>query len=298
MTAEILGALLDDPLNRLAYDFALGAFRMTTSRWPLVLSSIALLAAPIAIADNVAESREVARYLESTGDAHGATTRFSDCLTLPGDCLTQGPSLPPDEALSSLVLQYLKSAHELALRGDAATANDDLGLLRHWNSLIDAIRQRQTAAREAATGKPIGLATIRLVEPLSGGAAEGCIEPSGTLFSGDYLDADLHPDPGPLSELTIALECAGAEDAGNRTCRAQVEIAASGGPDGKGTGLDLMLRDVPVEWSGPLWTFLDPRADASRYADDPKTLFSVLYDCRAGFGILSWGSLLDYDTWP
>jgi len=225
-------------------------------------------------------------------DAVADGARFAECITLPGTCLTSGPSATVDQGLAELVRAYLQADRTRSAKGAQGDYKDDLAVRERWIELYETLRKCQAEARAASPGRPIGVATVRLVEPESGPVADDCAAPSGVLTSGDYLDADLSPNPGQLSELSIRMDCPAGEPS-PPACRADVEITSAGGPDGRGTGLDLILRDIPVRMRGPLWVFQDPAPGRN-----PTTLFAVLYDCGAGFGILSWGSLAKYDTSP
>jgi hypothetical protein len=202
-------------------------------------------------------------------------------------------------------LAYLDAQQRFA----AAEGQPERGALQDearqgWRALLDSAGRAQAAALGAwSCGASAGgdgeepevcgpsVAAVRLVEPVSGAVLDRCGNWDGHWVAERRLGADAPGDLVPNLELTFDVHCPPEQAcAAEGRWRADVELAAAGGPGGYGTGVDVRLRDVDVLAYDNLLLFR-----GSRPTSDAHTLFALLFDCSDGLGLLQWGSLAHYE---
>lgn len=247
-----------------------------------------------------------------------AQQAFVRCLPRDSDCVARLPETaaaaqPAESGSLAAGLLYLEAqqAFDEATGAEAKeTLQADAG--RRWIALMEVIGKEQAAAlqsgawscsetREHVAGNIKGsvrcgpsVAVMRVVEPIDGEVLDQCGRWAGVYSAESRVGAGQETDLIPNLELHVEIGCPkGRHCTVSDPYDAVIELAAAGGPDGYGTGLDLRIRGVDVRAFGNLLLFSMPGADG-----ESGVLFGVLFDCTAGVGLLQWGNLARYEHWP
>lgn len=236
---------------------------------------------------------------------------FANCLGQATACIGDWGGQPSTDQtgteLSRYAQDYLRAVSDAEAAGQESVTSKDLEILTSWTALTEHIAELQARAstsQPASGGKmakaavsgagpegnaPASVSLLRVFEPLDGDVLDECGQWSGSYRSESYFHSD-ETTQVPATEVIVELSCAetGA-GVGAVECKGAVELSGMPGRDGYGAALYKKL-DTVVSVRDDVMLFRDGDS-----RDAEGVLFAVLFDCRAGYGIMQWGTLAPYD---